>query len=118
MGCGNLLTDEELEKMMRESGWLPKNPRYKSHFDKHHLYPQKFESFFNSKGVDIDKFSTRLERSSHRRDARAYNEAWDTFIKNHGEQADKWELAKFAAQLEEDFGIAESDKPGPYIEPY
>ncbi|TAF71905.1 MAG: DUF2380 domain-containing protein [Bacteroidetes bacterium] len=49
----------------------------------HHVFPQKFESIFGSKGINIHdpKFGSWWETTSHLKNASGYNEAWRQFLR-------------------------------------
>lgn len=47
--------------------------------DAHHIFPQKFRKKFEKLKIDIDDadYGYWLEKSLHRKKARAYNKAWE-----------------------------------------
>jgi hypothetical protein len=48
----------------------------------HHVFPQKFEKFFSSFGVNINnpQFGQWVEQSDHGQYASVYNKAWQALI--------------------------------------
>ncbi len=48
----------------------------------HHVFPQKFRSFFEKAGINIDdpRFGSWWEASSHQKSAASYNKIWNDFL--------------------------------------
>ncbi len=72
-------------------------------YQAHHIFPQKFASFFKSKGINIHDPSLLKwwETASHLKNARAYNEAWIKFIRTNPSKA---EILDFGSKLMKKFG--------------
>lgn len=79
-------------------------PAYK--VDAHHVLTQRHGKFFFDKGMNIHdpKYLTWWERSSHRRTAKAYNDAWLEYIGGNREATPSQILENGRAMMKE-YGI-------------
>ena len=70
----------------------------------HHVFPQKFESIFGSKGINIHdpKFGSWWETTSHLKNASGYNAAWETFLKTNPSQS---QIMNYGRQLMGQYGL-------------
>lgn len=73
-------------------------------YDKHHIYPKKFRTFFEKKGLNINFPTVPVEYRKHQREANAWNSAWEKWIGKYGDDATHIHIAKFGLQLMQDFG--------------
>jgi uncharacterized lipoprotein (TIGR02269 family) len=79
--------------------------------EKHHIFPQAFKEWFESKGIDIHQWTmfieTDLHKSIHRgKNGGPWNEAWRQFIRGQrGKEATKEEIWKYAGELCVRFGL-------------
>lgn len=66
----------------------------------HHIYPQKFESFFNNVGINIHSptRTSLIDASTHLKGSNAYNKMWEGFINSnpYASQSDVIQFAKDA----------------------
>ena len=75
-------------------------------FEAHHNLPQKFEKFFNKKGIDNvhdSKYGAWVEKGSHRSDAYAFNKEWESAITS-GRVHDKDSIEAFGRELAGGYG--------------
>lgn len=70
----------------------------------HHVFPQKFQSIFSSKGINIHdpKFGTWWGTSSHLKNASGYNAAWEGFLRTNPSQS---QIMNYGRQLMGQYGI-------------
>lgn len=78
--------------------------------EKHHLFPQAFKKWFESKGIDIHQWTmfieTTLHKSIHRGPSGGpWNAAWRQFIEEEGKTATKEKIWKHAWELCVRFGL-------------
>ena len=73
------------------------------------IFPQKFESFFNSKYINIHhpEFMIWWQKNSHRASAKAFNKQWDEFIRAslNGGNYSRQEVLDFGFDLMRQFGF-------------
>ena len=65
----------------------------------HHIFPQKFEAYFNSKGMNIHSPQniTFMDRTVHLKGSSAYNKLWATFISENPDAS--YNTIKIAGQM-------------------
>ncbi|MEM6738419.1 MAG: DUF2380 domain-containing protein, partial [Bacteroidota bacterium] len=70
----------------------------------HHVFPQKFGTQFSKRGINIHdpKFGTWWETSSHLKNARGYNAAWESFLSTNPNQS---QILNYGRQLMGQYGI-------------
>lgn len=70
----------------------------------HHIFPQAFEGRFAARGINIHdpKFGAWWKTSSHLKNAKAYNAAWEGFFKTNPSQS---QIMDFGRQLMGRYGI-------------
>ena len=70
----------------------------------HHVFPQKFQSIFSSKGIIIHdpKFGAWWNSSGHLKNASGYNAAWESFLKTNPSQS---QIMNYGRQLMGQYGI-------------
>ncbi|WP_158502269.1 TIGR02269 family lipoprotein [Vitiosangium sp. GDMCC 1.1324] len=79
--------------------------------EKHHIFPQEFKAWFESKGIDIHQWTMFIETSLHKSIHRgasggAWNAAWRQFILEKGSSyVTKEEIWKHAWELCVRFGL-------------
>ena len=73
----------------------------------HHVFPQKFEHFFNSKGIDIHdpKFGSWWESASHLKNASEYNTEWERFLNTNPSRD---EIMNFGRKIMAKYGLTVS----------
>ena len=66
----------------------------------HHVFPQKFEEIFRSKGIEIHdpKFGSWWDVPSHQKSSYEYNELWDKFLQSDPTKEQVFEFSKELAQ--------------------
>jgi hypothetical protein len=85
----------------------------------HHLFPQSFRTWFGNRGIEIDKYTIPLERSTHLAGIHGrggfvgpgnvmlpgrWNALWRTFIQQNP-NATAEEVYKHAGELMDQFGL-------------
>ena len=72
----------------------------------HHVFPQKFESIFGAKGINIHdpKFGSWWETTSHSKNASGYNASWETFLKTN---PSKSQILNYGRQLMGQYGFTQ-----------
>ncbi|WP_299441270.1 DUF6443 domain-containing protein [uncultured Aquimarina sp.] len=77
--------------------------------DAHHIFPQKFEDFFNGKMINIHhpEFMTWWQKNSHRRSAKEFNDIWEGYIQEslHGGNFKRQEVLDFGFELMRNYGF-------------
>jgi RHS repeat-associated protein len=73
----------------------------------HHMLPQKFLKFFSGKGININdpKFGVLLDKTTHSKDAYAFNKDWESWIGKYGENASVEDILNYAKELAYKYGI-------------
>ncbi|MCB9772142.1 MAG: DUF2380 domain-containing protein [Candidatus Omnitrophica bacterium] len=82
---------------------------------KHHIFPQRFKPFFNSKGIDIDKFTVSIpQNTAHLKGVHGnglnnmpgkWNERWENFIKSNP-NATPQDIYQFGGKLMDEYGLS------------
>ncbi len=75
--------------------------------DAHHIFAQKFESFFNSKNINIHhaEYMKWWNISTHRSAAKAFNKEWEGFILGKGANASRQQVINFGNNLMKKYGF-------------
>lgn len=70
----------------------------------HHVFPQKFESIFSGKGINIHdpKFGAWWETTSHLKNASGYNAAWESFLRTNPSPS---QIMNYGRQLMGQYGV-------------
>ncbi|WP_437874700.1 RHS repeat-associated core domain-containing protein [Sorangium sp. So ce513] len=80
---------------------------------RHHIFPQKFKSFFQARGIDIDKFTVEISRGHHLNSVHGrgdmvmpgrYNQRWVEFIEANPNATAK-EIYQFGGRLMDEYGL-------------
>jgi hypothetical protein len=71
----------------------------------HHVFPQKFQSVFSSKGINIHdpKFGVWWQTSGHLKNVSGYNAAWESFLRTNPSQS---QIMNYGRQLMKQYGIS------------
>ena len=87
------------------------NARLNRPHEKHHIFPQEFKVWFDSKGIDIHQWTMLIETDLHKSIHRGpsggpWNAAWRQFIRGpRGKDATQEEIWRHAWQLCVRFGL-------------
>jgi hypothetical protein len=83
---------------------LPERPCENKASQAHHVFPQKFELIFSRKGINIHdpKFGSWWGRTSHLKNASAYNAEWEKFIRTN---PSKSQIINFGRKLMAKYGL-------------
>jgi hypothetical protein len=80
----------------------------------HHIFPQQFRKFFQSKGIDIDKFTVRIGETTHLKGVHGrglgdmpgrWNSRWSEFIDANPNATPK-DIYQFAGRLMDEYGLS------------
>ncbi|HXG45260.1 MAG TPA: DUF2380 domain-containing protein, partial [Gemmatimonadales bacterium] len=80
----------------------------------HHIFPQQFRRFFQSKGIDIDQFTVRIGETTHLKGVHGrglgnmpggWNARWSEFIDANPGATPK-DIYQFAGRLMDEFGLS------------
>jgi RHS repeat-associated protein len=79
----------------------------------HHIYPQQHRNWFSQRGIDIDRYTIRVDRTTHLRGIHGrgqsgmpgrWNSRWDDFIRRYP-NASARETQDFANRLLREYGL-------------
>ena len=82
--------------------------------EEHHLLPRQFAAFFKKVGLNIEEYTIKLAKASHRLRpggvhvgprAASWNGTWDAFIEEMGDKLTKENVLAQLAKMRADFGI-------------
>ncbi|XXT17007.1 RHS repeat-associated core domain-containing protein [Sorangium sp. So ce429] len=80
---------------------------------RHHIFPQKFKTFFQARGVDIDKFTVEISQGHHLSSVHGrgelntpgrYNQRWAEFIEANPNATAK-DIYQFGGRLMDEYGL-------------
>jgi hypothetical protein len=75
----------------------------------HHIYPQKFRSFFEKMGIDIEQYKVAVSDEVHLKYIHSreveWNQNWDAWIKEHDGEVDQDEVLRFGRKMLTRFGL-------------
>ncbi|WP_437962692.1 RHS repeat-associated core domain-containing protein (plasmid) [Sorangium sp. So ce119] len=80
---------------------------------RHHIFPQKFKTFFQARGVDIDKFTVEISQGHHLSSVHGrgelntpgrYNQRWAEFIETNPNATAK-DIYQFGGRLMDEYGL-------------
>ena len=81
---------------------------------KHHIFPNQFRKFFESRGIDIDEYTVELSRTSHLKGVHGrglgsmpgrWNPRWAKFIQEHPDATAK-DIYQFGGKLLDEYGLS------------
>jgi hypothetical protein len=76
---------------------------------RHHIFVQEQREWFESRGIDIDKYTIALDQGTHSAvHTMGWNKQWSKFIAREaklGRQYTKREILAFGAQMRRQFGL-------------
>ncbi|WP_437620613.1 RHS repeat-associated core domain-containing protein [Sorangium sp. So ce1151] len=80
---------------------------------RHHIFPQRFKTFFQARGVDIDKFTVEMSQGHHLSSVHGrgglntpgrYNQRWAEFIEANPNATAK-DIYQFGGRLMDEYGL-------------
>mgnify|MGYP000317692843 CR=1 FL=1 len=86
---------------------IGKAPSWMKKAEAHHVLPQKFGWFFESKGFSIHdpRFGSWVDKASHSKWSWEYNVYWEDYINRYGDEASPEQIIEYARILANRFGF-------------